>query len=286
MRIFPSSNEGFPTLDNSLSSIFANVSAACLHDSNPIVSYYLGAHQAALAVQLYFRSAPLHARPLSFSFKQNPSLVIRGPSGQAHTISKPLSDHLRRCIRPLKRSLVLALVLFPKTWGGFSVQLLGSLLSRGFPDPQSQDCALLRQIFHRAGPELRGWIINMLSPIFSVFKSPVLVAQDPTALNLMMPSSTNDTVKRRITAMLKEADWIVSPKIQEFLHLSTEGLDFLCEYLVQMRPCNTRVIHEIVEVTLFGRALQHRIRSAFFLSTWNSQFFCMIICEEGSTTTC
>lgn len=84
--------------------------------------------------------------------------------------------------------------------------------------------------------------------------------------------------------MLKEADWIVSPKIQEFLHLSTERLDFLCEYLVQMRPCNTRVIHEIVEVTLFGRALQHSIRSAFFLSTWNSQFFCMIICEECTTT--
>lgn len=55
--------------------------------------------------------------------------------------------------------------------------------------------------------------------------------------------------------MLRKASWIRNPKVKEFLRLSIDGLDVLCDYLIQIEPCNTRVIHEIVEATPYGRAL-------------------------------
>nr|UYL95597.1 MAG: RNA-dependent RNA polymerase [Yanbian Rhabd tick virus 2] len=255
VRIFPSSNEGFPNLDNCLSSIFANVSAACAHDMSPVIPYFLGLHQACLALTVYLRQAPLHETPLRNSLQKNPSILLRGVGTRRHEIHKPLSTAIMKNISKPSHSFLLGVLLFPKSWGGLSTQLFGSLFNKGFPDQQSQDCALLRQVYHRAKPELRAFIVNMLSPVFSPFKSSVLLAQDPTALNLPVTASPGDAVKRAITRMLRHAKWITNPKIKEFLALSVDGLDVLCDYLIRMEPCNTRVIHEIVEGTLYGRAL-------------------------------
>nr|WAK77161.1 MAG: RNA-dependent RNA polymerase [Rhabdoviridae sp.] len=255
VRIFPSSNEGFPNLDNCLSSIFANVSAACVHDMNPIIPYYLGIHQACLAVMVYFDQAPLHETSLRSMFQSNPTLFVQGLGTRRHEVKKPLTRTVQKDLRRMSNSLLLGILLFPKSWGGLSTQLLGSLFSRGFPDQQSQDCALLRQVYRKANAELQHYLTNMLSPVFSPFASSVLLAQDPTSLNLLVAASPGDAVKRVITHMLRTAGWITNPKIREFLSLSVDGLEVLCDYLVLMIPCNTRVIHEIVEGTLFGRAM-------------------------------
>ncbi|QJQ27116.1 putative RdRp protein [IRE/CTVM19-associated rhabdovirus] len=254
-RIFPLCNDGFPSIDISLSSIFANVSAALQHETSPIVPYLVGTLEAAWAITIQLGNSPLHPTGLQDKLTTNPSLLIPQKDSKSLRIEHPVLSSLLENLSSGEVTLLTALLMFPKTWGGFSVQLLGSLMARGHPDLATLDCSLIRQAWEESPPELRTLLERMLSPVLNPSKNSTLLIQDPTALNLLSPSSASDTVKRLVTHVLKGASWITNPKIKEFLNISCDGMDTLCDYLVSMSPCNPRVGHSILEASLYGRSL-------------------------------
>nr|AYP67531.1 RNA-dependent RNA polymerase [Fairlight virus] len=258
VRIFPTSNDGFPSFDVACSSIFANASAATQHEVSPLIPYIVAIQEVVRAFYYHMGSSGLHPRSLIKELEERKIVKIPQENSHPLVLRDPVTKRQIDSIQRLNTDFLVSLLLHPKSLGGFSVQLLGSLCIRGHPDPLTLDISLLKTAYTNGTSRVKKAVTMILSPVLSPAVSPAMLVQDPVAINLLSPSTASDVVKRKVTTALRSASWIVNAKIKEFIHLSCDGSDALCEYLLLMSPLNPRVAHEIFQATLFGRA-QHMV---------------------------
>ncbi|AVM86063.1 L protein [Chimay rhabdovirus] len=254
-RMFRLSNEGFPTLESSLASIFTNVIAATLSDHNGVIPYFCGVLEAASALVLGSSHSMIGGTPLIQEVHTSHLKVVipDGEGGQLSAIHE-MSKAQRKSVLDWSEDLLTAMLIFPRSWGGFSIQLFGDLASKGFPDPATLGCSLLKKLLPHVSIGVRRMIKNMLSPRLNPALSPLMLCKDPVSLNLFHPSSPSEVIRGLVSNMLYQADWIKNAQIRSFLNMAFSKQDQLADYLFQMRPLNPRVAHEVLEGTIYGRA--------------------------------
>nr|WAK77191.1 MAG: RNA-dependent RNA polymerase [Rhabdoviridae sp.] len=254
-RMFRLSNEGFPTLESSLASIFTNVIAATLSDHHGAIPYFCGVLEAASALILGSSHSMIGGNPL-INEVQTSHLKVVIPDGEGGQLSAvhEMSRAQRKSVLNWSEDLLTAMLIFPRSWGGFSIQMFGDLASKGFPDPATLGCSLLKKLLPHVSRGVRKMIKNMLSPRLNPALSPLMLCKDPVSLNLFHPSSPSEVIRGLVSNMLYQAEWIKNAQIRSFLNMAFSKQDQLADYLFQMRPLNPRVAHEVLEGTIYGRA--------------------------------
>ncbi|UCR92536.1 MAG: RdRp and L protein [Apis rhabdovirus 4] len=252
-RMFSMDNEGFPTLDSSISSLTANVQSACNYSHDVRFLYYLYSIELLISLRTFYEYNYLGQYPLKLTNQK--SLIYGVPKDKKRIIRSFAGTPIDfRSITSLSDEFLSRFLLFPKILGGYSICLLGSLFSNGFPDPVSENISLLKRIWHIGYQQAAIEII--LSPVLKDWVEADMLCEDPVSLNLMHPSSPKESVRRLVQEFLRGSEWITNTYFKTFLQVSLKRQKPLCELLMQMKPCNPRVMHSIVESTLVGRALQ------------------------------
>ncbi|ALU09129.1 RNA-dependent RNA polymerase [Gammahymrhavirus longicaudata] len=252
-RMFPFSNEGYPTLESGLSSISANLTAACNSSLQPDLIYLVYAIQSIECVKTN----------LSYSYMTNfqslgstSELYFQLPREDGSVRKVDCSDSRYFMSRLLKhdKSILEVLLLYPRCLGGYPVTLMGTLFSNGFPDPVSENVCLLKKLYDSGF--YQSAIFNILSPEMNDEISSELICEDPVALNLLHPSSPKEVLKRMVQDYLKGASWIKNIEFKTFIDIAIERQKPLCDLLLDLTPFNPRVAHAIQEATIVGRAIQ------------------------------
>nr|WIL00264.1 MAG: RdRp and L protein [Apis rhabdovirus 5] len=252
-RMFSMDNEGFPTLDSSISSLTANVQSACNYSHDVRFLYYLYTIEILMSLRTFYNYNYLGQYPLKIKTSRSLKYgVPREKQRILRTFQGTPCDF--RSIVSLSDDFLSRFLIFPKILGGYSICLLGSLLSNGFPDPVSENISLLKLLW-KANYK-RHSIQIILSPVLKDWSEADMLCEDPVSLNLMHPSSPKESVRRLVQEFLRGSEWITNTYFKTFLQVSLRRQKPLCELLMKMKPCNPRVMHSIVESTLVGRALQ------------------------------
>jgi len=253
-RMMAMSNEGFPTLESSISALSANLTAVCNSSINPVLEYFLYLIQVYNSILIHLHSEYLleyknvkHRDYFQIPKNDGGHLKIRCPA--VHKIWDNIKNG--HCY-PLD-----IISIFPRCLGGYPILLLGSVFTNGFPDPVSENIALLKKLYLTIDNNNKKRIIeNILSPSFNPEVSSELICQDPVSLNLLHPSSPKEILKRMVKDYLEKSTWIVNEEFTSFIKLSVERQKDLCDMLITMKPFNPRVAYAIQSATLVGRANQ------------------------------
>lgn len=253
IRMFSMDNEGFPTLDSSLSSLMANVQSACNYAHDIRLPFYIYSREVGLSIQTFTSFNYLGRHPLNTSQKEMIKYGVPH-EGKRILVRFQGSNSDYREIKEVGPKLIEKMLLFPKILGGYSVCLLGNLLSNGFPDPVSENVALLKKIYIHGYHQQT--ILSILNPQIKPWIEPDLLCEDPVSLNIMHPSSPKESLKRMVQDFLADSSWITNENFTSFVQLAFKRQKPLCQALFSMTPCNPRVMHSIVEATLVGRAIQ------------------------------
>nr|QMP82181.1 RNA-dependent RNA polymerase [Coleopteran rhabdo-related virus OKIAV20] len=254
-RMMRTSNEGFPTLESSLSAL-----AASFFDSSNF------SHSIILPFLLYsFNTADC------FNFHLRESLFSIGKSYLTDAISKglfkiPVGNGLQQEIHlkltpSFKKKLVedeywltSLLLLFPRILGGYPVSLIGDVLLRGFPDPLTLAISQIK-LFYSPSHEHSRFYASFLAPVFSSYKNYEMLLSDPVSINLLHPSSPGEQLKRKVLDLIMSPTIEKSTSFTKFLSKTSKNQADLCESLVTMKPfLNPRIGHAILECTVESRA--------------------------------
>lgn len=253
VRFMSLDNENFPTLDSSLSSLMANVQSACNFSTDIRIPFYLYSKESSLSIMTYHRFNYLGRYPLP---PKNKSDIQYGlpREGRKVTVRFEGSDREFREVKSMTPNLIEKMLIFPKILGGYSMCLFGNLLTNGFPDPLSENIALLKKLYLSSYHQED--ITKILSPKFKSWIEADLLCEDPVSVNLCHPSSPKESLKRLVQDFLSNSSWIENKNFKEFISISFLRQKELCNALLTIRPCNPRIMHSITEATLVGRAIQ------------------------------
>lgn len=126
---------------------------------------------------------------------------------------------------------------------------------RGFPDPVTASIWELNLILRsEMDPSVKECVTRMLNPRLSPYINPELLCQDPTCLNLLRGSRPKVKIRRFIIDFLIDFPGVRNQEFREFLQLATLDQQPLANALFQVNPCHPRVMSEIFNSTMAGRA--------------------------------
>ncbi|AJG39131.1 RNA-dependent RNA polymerase [Shayang Fly Virus 3] len=256
-RMFPMSNEGFPTIETAISSLSANCSSSCSSDINPIIPFIMYSLWSSIVFQHM-----LSFSYLGFSVSEellNSCAVpkVKGAfktRGKDNHVKIP-SSHLKH-LRHHNLSYLTILNIFPKILGGFPICLFNQFLIKNFPDPLTEYLATIRIII----PRLTQGELSLMQNVLTIEPNKDVdfeaLFANPTGLNLEVPSTPGNTVKSSVTRFLKIAPWINNCYVKEFLELNNLNQTEFAKALGTLRPLNPIIGHAMMEATLIGRARQ------------------------------
>lgn len=253
-RMHRLNNDGVTNLDGALSSISANNSAAVAMCNCPIIPLFLAVKESMGAISLYLDRS-FYGKPILNTFKS--SLKMRVPSeGQSIKVTENLTNYLRALLHDRRRSkLVQILTVFPSALGGYPSVQISDLIMRGFPDPETASIWELGLLLDsNLDNTLKEGVLRMINPRISPYINPELLCQDPTCLNLLRGSRPKDKIRRFVIDFLIEFPGIRNAEFKEFLELATLDQQSLAEALFLTEPCHPRVMSEIYNSTMAGRA--------------------------------
>lgn len=256
-RMFPMSNEGFPTIETAISSLSANCSSSCSSDTNPIIPFVIYGFWSNIVFQYMLSFSYLGFSVSEELLNSREVPRVKGNSRFANTSNyvKIPSSHLKH-LRNHNMSYLTILNIFPKILGGFPICLLNQFLIKNFPDPLTEYLATIKEII----PRLSQGELILLDNILTIEPNPDVEFEalfaNPTGLNLMIPSTPGNTVKSSVTRFLKIAPWINNKYVKEFLDLNNYNQTEFANALGTIRPLNPIIGHAMMEATLIGRARQ------------------------------
>lgn len=258
-RIHRLNNDGLINLDGTLSSIAANASAAVSMSNYPIIPYALAVFESLGAIDL-FLSRPFYGDSLFNSFKS--TIDLRVPvGGISMKVQEKITPFLKDLMKPSNRHLLIqVLSIIPSALGGYPVIQWSDLIMRGFPDPVTASIWELKLLLNGdISPLLKEAIRRILDPELNHEVNPELLCSDPTSLNLLRGSRPKDKVKRQVLDFLVAMPSIKNEEFKDFLRLATGDQAPLSKCLFETEPCHPRVMSEIYNSTIQGRAM-HCIR--------------------------
>lgn len=253
-RMHRLNNDGVTNLDGALSSISANASSAVAMCNFPIIPYFLAVKESIGAMHLYLERS-FYGEPLISSIRS--SIKMRIPNkGQSIKITEIISSYLSDLLSSRKRyKLMQILTLFPSALGGYPSVQISDLIMRGFPDPVTAAIWELKLVISsNMDPVTKDSVSRMLNPRLSPFVNPELLRQDSTCLNLLRGSRPKDKIRRFEIEFLVAFPGVRNQEFKEFLELATLDQQPLAAALFPAEPCHPRVMSEIFNSTMAGRA--------------------------------
>lgn len=247
-RMFKMSNEDFPTMESAISSMTANVSSA-LGCSVAIGSeFFIYLTELTGLIQLFLNIPFLQLEaPISVLSRPGQILVPKVAPISASYFLRP--EDLTRTDTFIK------LLLLPRCLGGFPILSLPQLLLRGFPDDVSFSISHLRQVYKVASPAIQKFIVYALSPRLNPHVSFELLLENPTSLNLYIPSAPGEARRNSIVTFLKDTYEIKNRYFSEFINLLDKDAEKdLVAFLKTCRPLNPVVLSAVYDATAQARA--------------------------------
>ncbi|DBA36990.1 TPA_asm: L [Conopholis alphacytorhabdovirus 1] len=247
MRIFPFSNQELMTTENILNTIAGNAQAATQAAPHLGVSYIIGLFMLYLAADDLLDYHPLIGKGLISSLSDKTWKIKVGKSKPTE-ISLDASDISRELIREL-------MVLVPRVLGGYVSFSLYGLMMRGFPDPLS---LALSQLYtydcHISSDDnLKICLNRWMTPIYMPDISYRLLTEDVSSVNLFAPVTPTAGLRREVEKYLSEGRSIKNPEFKELMGVrSSEEEETLAEHLCTEDTLHIRLIHDILESTIFG----------------------------------
>ncbi|UHK03291.1 MAG: RNA-dependent RNA polymerase [Hangzhou nephotettix cincticeps rhabdovirus 1] len=254
-RMHRLNNDGIINLDGTLSSISANASAAVSTCNVPIIPLFISVFESLGAIKI-FLDRPFYGECLLKNYNR---LSIRIPNdGVSMMITERVTPFLHDLLAQRKKNLLIQILsIFPSALGGYPVVQISDLIIRGFPDPVTAAIWELKLLLESPiNRDLREAIVRILSPRLNPVVNPELLCQDPTGLNLLRGSRPKDKIKRFVVDFLVNMPDIQNEEFREFLRLATLDQRPLSNALFNVEPCHPRVMSEIYNSTVQGRASQ------------------------------
>lgn len=267
-RLFHLSNDLFPTIESSLSSLSANCLAACASDVTPIIPFIIYSLEVLNCVYTNIKSTYLHSPPiqgaiLDYGLQHSIPLHNRKASLFRRTESiDPAPQQQKRALDDLKTfrsKLRWRLLLTPRSLGGLPVLLYPNLLIRKFPDPTLLAISSLKKIHQTAtSQDLKMAINDILSPRMASSINYELLLENPCALNLSTPSSPAESKRDVVLKFLlsetrSPTTWIRNENFIHFIETVQLDQDDLSLELMELTPCYPRILSEIWEATPLAR---------------------------------
>ncbi|QMP82144.1 RNA-dependent RNA polymerase [hymenopteran rhabdo-related virus 109] len=250
-RMFRLSNEDFPTLESTLSSLTANFSSALASHHHPGCLYFIYCTEVIGAVQLFTRIAYLQKSP--------PFEIL----SKTMTLRIPGKEKLRRIPVPrllsgkpvMTEEQLIKILLLPRCLGGFPILNLPMALLRGFPDEVNLTVSSLRLIYPHLAPKFQRHISKILCPPLSPDISLQMIMEHPTALNLDVPPAPSESRRTHVVAFIKETPRITNSYFKTFVRVLDSAAEKpLLEFLGTATPFNPRVVGLIASATVEARA--------------------------------
>lgn len=261
-RMFPLSNEGYPVLETSLSSLTANCSSAIFKSTDSLTIYFIYLVSVLETFYLNLIASPILGHPLedrgndcSFTIpkKGYDKFGKFHDKGKFH-IREALDGDLNKKWKTDIRWCLKILAIFPKALGGYPVQFLAGFLSRGFPDPVTEGIAILKQISKVTDEMTRIVINNMLQQDFCPYINPEMIFNDPVSINWFHPSSPGEGIKRAVFEALPNLPFIRNLQFKTMLRHANTRQEELAKTLFTMYPFFPRIGYEVLNSTLQGIA--------------------------------
>ncbi|QPB73983.1 RdRp [hymenopteran rhabdo-related virus 24] len=258
-RLMKCSNEGFPTIDSSLSSLSAGFFDSCWMDFSPIIPCVCYTFEVLNSLYLHIFRSLLPVNSLyQLAQKKN---IFKIPNNMGGQQEIRLNSEVWQMLDN-RYKLLWSIFFTPRQLGGYPITWLVEVLLRGFPDPLTLNISALRNLLHsNMSPELLEWqkqvIDNVLHPWPNPSASFDLLGEDPLSLNIIHPSTPGDQLKRLVFDLLVSPGLKKSKKFENFLEKVQPSQTTLATYLSQMVPkVNPRIMHEIISSTVTSRAMQ------------------------------
>ncbi|UOS86040.1 RdRp [Hymenopteran rhabdo-related virus 23] len=257
-RLMRCSNEGFPTIDSSLSSLSAGFFDSSWMDHSPLIPCLCYTFEVMNSLDLHvFRSLLSYTPYIEQSRKKRGFKVPDGNSGQREVYLPTGAWSLLGS----KHKILWGMFLTPRCLGGYPITWLIDVCVRGFPDPVTLALSGLRNWVKSSGSSAPEWqksiIQNVLHPLFNPSRSFDLLGEDPLSLNLIHPSTPGDQLKRLVFDLIMSPGLTKSRRFMNFLEKVKPNQTPLATYLAKMTPkVNPRIMHEILASTVTSRASQ------------------------------
>ncbi|APG78710.1 RNA-dependent RNA polymerase [Hubei rhabdo-like virus 1] len=251
IRIFRLSNEDFPTIESTLSSQTANLSAAVSSRDSVGHLYYVYAAEAVGALQLYLTTSYL--QPIApFTIYAKGSYY--SPAGTERPRSRFVPP-LLPSIGTIPDWILTSIMLLPRSFGGFPVATVYHTLIRGFPDDVSFALASLRLIYPHLPHPVQKVVESFLNPPLAETKNFSLLFEQPTALNIASPPAPGESRRNIVINFLRTTPIIKNPYFQTFIGLlGSDEEARIAQYLESAEPFNPRVLGMIAASTTVARA--------------------------------
>lgn len=250
-RAFKNSNEDYPTVESTLSSLAANMFGGLASDITFKHLYTCYLMEVIGTLQRFFSTSYLQSSPPK-------AHIIELLSTRFHN-SKPwgriIEDIGGQLL--LSNSLLLSLILVPRTLGGYPILHLNHCLIKGNPDPLSFDLSTIYSLIPHAPLALRMVLRRSLQPLLSTKPNYLLLFENPTALNLDSAPTPSEARKQKILEYLTHSPRVKNQALLEFLQLASfEERDRLCQYISLCDPMNPRVMALFFGASTTARAIK------------------------------
>lgn len=247
MRIFPFSNQETMTIENALNTIAGNAQAATQAAPFLGVSYLIGLYMISLCSHDMIVYHPLIAKGLREVLRENRTwgLKFKGAHQVKTDIKGEMVDETN--IRRLMMNV-------PRILGGYVSFNLYGLMMRGFPDPVS---LAYSQLFSwgvtKGGSEQKEYMLRWIKPIFMPERSMRLLVEDVSSINLLAPVTPTAGLRRVVEQYLTDGRVIKNAEFRDLMMSRDNELeDVISEHLCSGDNLHIRLIHDIMESTIFG----------------------------------
>ncbi|UOS86047.1 RdRp [Hymenopteran rhabdo-related virus] len=250
-RMFRLSNEDFPTLESTLSSLTANYSSALACSHHPGFLYFIYTAEAIGAIQLFLRSSYLQSHSPIETFSKNFTLKIPGKTTQIRIhLNKFFSSRTK-----VNQELLIKVMLLPRCLGGFPILNLPMSLLRGFPDEVNLAVSSLKLMYPHFNRDFQIFITKILTPPIAKEQSYQMIFEHPTALNLEIPPAPSEARRTRVVEFLQTTPRITNSYFRTFMQILQEKTEQpLLDYLSLAEPFNPRILGLIASATVEARA--------------------------------
>ncbi|APG78810.1 RNA-dependent RNA polymerase [Hubei rhabdo-like virus 2] len=282
-RMFHLANEDYPSLENSLSSIYSNAQAACARDYSLVVPAVVANTEASICIDYHMTRSPIRLTSLYPEFPNEIGdwmMVAYDKEGRSVRMSIP-EDACRLACNSDRKRLIWAMLNLPPSLGGYPIQVALDYFSRGFPDNLSTALTQLYMIRSAVSEEWKQELVgNMIRPLLSDKIDYNMLFSDPVSINLLSSQRRDNVLKGMARSALQDMPFVVNPMAVTLIELSLNDQDDLVEALSTMTPLAPMLAGDILDATIVGqaksflgrfdstRSLQKLVRQVTSKPTW------------------
>ncbi|ABV56129.1 L protein [Lettuce yellow mottle virus] len=247
MRIFPFSNQETMTVENVLNTIAGNAQAATQAAPFIGVSYLVGLFMSSVCTEDLLTYHPLIGKGLMEVLRDDDCWGLKFRGG--HSVQTKVGK-----VRITRGEIRRLMQTVPRILGGYVTFNLWSLLMRGFPDPLSLSLSqLYAWDLQSATDRTSKYLLRWVKPLFMPERSMKLLIEDVSSVNLLAPVTPTAGLRRVVERFLSDGRVIRNSEFRDLMTSRDPDMeDVISEHLCSGDHLHIRLIHDIMESTIFG----------------------------------